>query len=341
MSIGVVGDLHLKSHLSYSNYIADGRSAEKKEILDFIVKTFEDCKKVVFMGDNLNYRNNPSDVLRELVALIERFEGKEIFIIGGNHEKRSNGESAIDFLKEVKNPKWHVITNTVETFDDMVFCPFFTKVELETDSNKEGSSIILKKIGTGKILFSHYMISGSTLQSGMAAEILDEIILPADKLSKKFDLIINGHIHTPQTKDNVIITGSIFNNEVGETQKYIWKVNEKTLKTEQIKLPGRGIHKLENPTIEDIEKIKKSSIVKVIITSSKVTSSQLTELKKSLEKFDAYVLLEQIPQTRKKLHFGKGESVLEFSIEKLLEMYAKEKEVDYEKLKKAFELIRI
>ena len=61
-------------------------------------------------------------------------------------------------------------------------------------------------------------------------------------------------------------------------------------------------------------------------------------MKKKLKKFDAYILLEQFPNERKKVHFEEG--MLEFDIEKLLETYAKIKKVDIRKLKVAFELIK-
>jgi len=116
------------------------------------------------------------------------------------------------------------------------------------------------------------------------------------------------------------------------------KLNEKTLKIEQIKLPGRGIYGLENPTNEDLKKIEKNNIVKVILTK-KLSAPKLGELKNKLKKFDAFILLEQIPHERKRAHYNKDEKILEFDISQLLELYSKEKKIDLNKLKQGFELI--
>jgi DNA repair exonuclease SbcCD nuclease subunit len=99
--IGIIGDLHFKESLGYAEYIKDHRVGEKKKILDFIVEEFSDCDAVVFMGDQLNSRNNTSEVIRDFVSFVERFDGKEVFIIKGNHESTPHGRSAIDFMKEI------------------------------------------------------------------------------------------------------------------------------------------------------------------------------------------------------------------------------------------------
>lgn len=66
--------------------------------------------------------------------------------------------------------------------------------------------------------------------------------------------------------------------------------------------------------------------------------TKIGPLKEKLKKFDAYLLLEQYPRERKKVHFEEG--MLEFSTEKLLEIYAKEREVDVKKLMLAWDIIK-
>ena len=340
--IGVISDLHLKPNLSYSDYIEDGRKGEEKEILDFIVKSFKDCKKIVFIGDLLNGRNNSAEVIKKLVNFIERFEKKEVYIISGNHEKSADGKTSLDFLKEIKNqyfdcPKWNVITNKVEVFDGLVFCPNLSKPELKAKNNEDGKKKIMKMLPEGKMLFHHYAMSGSKTGTGAMTEMFDEIVLDKNVLKKKYNLVVGGHVHHPQEDKNVIVTGSVFTNEVGETNKYIWKIQEDDGTFDKIKLPGRAIVKVENPTGNVLEKIKKDSIVKVIFTDPKL-KSKIKETKEKLKKFDAYILLEQFPSERKKVHFEEG--MLEFDIEKLLEVYAKQKKVEIKKLRAAFELIK-
>jgi UDP-2,3-diacylglucosamine pyrophosphatase LpxH len=340
--IGVISDLHFKPTLSYSDYIKDGRKGEEKEILNFIVSSLSDCKKIVFIGDLLNGRNNSAEVIKKLVNFIERFEKKEIYIISGNHEKSADGKTSLDFLKEIKNqyfdcPKWNVITDKVEVFDDLVFCPNLSKPELKAKNNKDGKKKIMKMLPEGKILFHHYAMSGSKTGTGAMTEMFDEIVLDKNVLKKKYNLVVGGHVHHPQEDGNVIVTGSVFTNEVGETDKYIWKIQKDDGTFDKIKLPGRAIVKVENPTDNVLEKIKKDSIIKVIFTDPKL-KSKIKETKEKLEKFDAYILLEQFPNERKRIHFEEG--MLEFDIEKLLEVYAKQKKVEIKKLRVAFELIK-
>lgn len=338
--IGIISDLHLQEKLGYSDFVKDGRKEEEKEILDFIVESFKDINKIVFIGDCFHTRNPSSAIIKKFVNFIERFEDKKLYIIAGNHDLLFGGhKSSIDFLKEVKNKNWTVITNEVTKIDDNVFSPYFTRTMLEVETNEEGTKKLMKMLPKGNILFAHQALSNCLTVSGQNTNIFNEIVLPKAELEKKFKLIVAGHIHSSSISKKTIITGSIFNSEVGETQKYIFKINEKTLKTEQIKLPGRGIFKAEDPTDTDLNKIPKNSIVKAIITKE-ISTIKINELKEKLSKFDAYVLLSQIPKKRKKLHFKEGGNLLEFSVPQLLKVYAKEKEISLERLMRGFELIK-
>ena len=337
-----IGDIHFKPDLAYADFIDDRRIAEKQEVLDFIIDQSKDCQYIVFLGDSLNSRNNGAVTVKEFVQFIERFVDKEIYILAGNHEKMGSGASAVDFLKEVKNKKWHIITDKLYTTKIgtkvVEFCPYFHKAELGTDDKKKATKILTKRLEGGDILFAHHCIAGSKVHD-QDVEIYDEVIFSRKELDKLYKLVVAGHIHSPQVKDGVIVAGSIFTNEVGEHQKYIWKIDSKTLKYEQIELPGRAIYKIENPTDKELTEIKKDSIVKVVITK-KLPESKIKELKEKLRRFDAYIFIEQIPHERKKLHFSQDEGLLDFSIEKLLEIYAKENKVNLTKLKKGFELIK-
>ena len=335
----LIGDLHFKDSLSYSEYIENGRKEEEQEILDFIVEQAKTCDKVVFLGDIFNAKNNSSSVVKKAVKFIESFTGKQIYILSGNHDKMGDGRTAIDFLSEVKNANWHIIVNEVLQIKDYTFCPFFNNAQLEAEDNKDAVKKIMKKLEPNKVLFVHHSISGSSLPSGISVNNLPEAVLPKKELEKKFDLIFGGHIHKPQQDGKVTVTGSVFNQETGEKEKFIYRLDDK-MKVEKVALPGRGIYKLEDPTDEDLKAIPKNSIVKTILTE-KLSSIKIGELKKKLDNFDASVLLEQIPHKRKKIHLEDGKSMLEMSVQELLGLYAKEKKVNLIKLLKGFELIKL
>jgi len=349
MKIGIIGDQHFKDNLSYSDYIEDGRKAEKKKVLDFIVKSFEDCEHIVFMGDNFNSKNNSSETNREFVEFIERFEDKQVYIISGNHEKKGDGKTAIDFLKEVKKINWNIYTkqNTksfvfkhsevgpstlTQPLFKIDFLPYMLNSELGVETTGEAIEKIIKDLKGGDILFTHYSISGTTF-NGIKTETLSEVVLPKKKLEKKYKLVVAGHIHAPQQYDNILITGSLFTDNVNEIEKFIYKIDE-NLNIEKLKVPCREIHKLTNPTEKQLSNIPKSSIIKVIITNKEVN---IEKLKEQLSKFDASLIIEDYPNERVKAHIEEG--AFDFNIESLLKLYAEEKKIDYSQLLKGLELI--
>ena len=335
--IGIIGDLHFTDNLSYNDYIKGGRSEEKNKILDFIVSSFEDCKSIIFTGDCFDRKNNSSAVVKEFTKFVEKFNNKEIYIIAGNHEKKPDGTSALDYLREIKNRKWHIITDKIENIGDIDFVPYFTKAELEVKTNEAGTKKIMEQLGGNKILVVHYAISDSVTVSGCSTNLFDEIVLNRKDLQKKYKLVVAGHIHKPDIKDNVLIAGSIFMKTVGEIEKFVYKIDEETLNIEKIKLPCREIHKIENPEIKDFGKISTKSIIKVIITDPKL-KHQVDDIKKELEKFDASMIIENYPQERRKVHFNKG--LLDMKIEDLLKIYAEKNKVSLTRLLSAWELIK-
>ena len=335
--IGIIGDLHFRENLPYSEYVEDGRVGEEKEVLDFIVKTFEDCDEVVLLGDVFDKKNNPSKVITKVVSFIKRFDGKKVYIIAGNHEKTADGKSALDFLRKVNNPNWNIVTNKIEVIGDMTFLPYMTKPELEVDDDTAGTKKIMKELKSNRMLFLHHAISDSMSRS-ISTNIFSEVVLPKTGLEKKFDLVVGGHIHTPQvlTGGKTIVVGSVFNVEANEKKKIILKIDKKTLKATDYALPGISIHRLENPSVEDLKKIDKKDIVRVIINDPKM-KNKLDPIKKELEKIEINMMLEQYPKSRKKTHTGKD--LLNLSVKDLLTIYAKERKVDEKKLFAAFELL--
>jgi len=335
--IGIIGDTHFKESLGYSDYVKDGRKQEKEDILSFIVESFKDCDQIVFLGDQLNSKNNMSEVIRDFISFVERFGDKEVYIISGNHEKKGDGTTAIDFMKEITRSNWHIITQPLNTYMDgkaVTFLPYMNKAELVAMDDAEATAKIMSILLPGDLLFLHHAISDSDTVSGQNTNMFHEAVLPRNELENRYKLVIGGHIHSPQYKGKTIVTGSIFNNEAGETEKYIWKIS-KGLSAEKIKLPGRPIHNITNPSPDLIDQLEDRSIVKVTLTDKGIDVSYIEE---KLKRFDAYLLLEQYPNQRKKLHFDSG--AIDFSIENLLKMYAEEKGVDLGKLMTGFELIK-
>ena len=337
MKILVCGDLHMKDSLSYADHLPDRREGERKEILDFIVDQAKDCSDIIFLGDNFNSRNNSSETNREFVKFLERFGTKSVYIISGNHEKKGNGNTAIDFLGEIKNkPHWHIFTRPgsfpIEKLK-IDFLPYMLNSELGVEDHEAATKKVMKELDGGDILFAHHAISG-TMFNGITTNSLNEIVLPKEKLEKKYKLIVAGHIHTSQRYGNVLITGNVFTSEIGQREKFVYKIKD-DLTIETLKVPAREIYKIENPTDLQLSAIPKNTILKVIITDKKI---DIEEMKKKLEKFDANLLIEDYPNSRKKAHIKEG-GAFDFSIEALLELYSKEKDVDYQRLLKGLQIV--
>lgn len=328
MKILIIGDTHFKDSLSYADYISDRREGEKKKVLDFLIESSKDCDHIVFLGDLFNSKNNSSEVNRQVVELLERFGNKDIYIISGNHEKKGDGKTAIDFLREIKKKNWNIFTQISSITmgkKKVTFLPYILNSELEVMNYENATKEILHQLEGGDILLAHHAISG-TLWNGISTDLFKEVVLPRAKLEEKYTLVVAGHIHEPQQQGNTLIAGSLFTSEVGETEKYIFKIDE-DLNLEKLKVPTREIHKVENPTAKQLSNIPGSAIVKVVIKDKKIS---IETLKEQLSRFDAFLIIENYPNERKKVHIEEG--AFDFNIESLLKLYSEEKKVDYQKL---------
>jgi DNA repair exonuclease SbcCD nuclease subunit len=340
--IGIIGDLHFRPELAYTDYINDHREFEYDNVLKFITQHTKDCDTIVLLGDVFNVKNPTSQTIKRCTEFLENLcNGKnKIFIIAGNHEKMASKSTALDYLMEIKNKPWSVITDKVEicgTNNELVFCPYFYKSELEVINNGDGCNKLMSMIPkSGRMLFVHHAISNTSTASGVATQLFDEIVLPKEELEKRFQLIFGGHIHAPQQDGKTVVAGSVFTNEVGEIEKFIWKVDELSLSVEKIKLPCREIHKLEDPTTQTLKAIPDNSILKVILTK-KISASETESLRESLARFDTYLIVEQYPGERKKVHFEEG--MLDFNVENMLKIYSKENSIDLDKLMNGYNLV--
>jgi len=341
--IGIVGDQHLRSALAYADYIADKRAAEQQKVLDTIVESLKDCNPIVFMGDQLHGKNNPSSVIKTFVSFIEKFKDKTLYFLVGNHETFSDGTTAIDFIEEIKDKPWYVIKG-ISMINNMVFCPYIDKAELNlTDNGKAAKKLLSQltspklKLNSKSMLFIHQAISNSPTTSGSTADLFNEIVLPRTELEKHYGFIAGGHIHQHYYKGKTLVAGSVFTNEAGETEKNVWKLNPQTLKAVSVPLPVMPIYSLTDPDIAALKNLSENAIVKTVFTK-KQSKDDVEAIKRKLRKFSAFILIEQYPRKRSKIHFDEG--MLEFSVEQLLEMYAKARKIDLKQLLFAYDLIK-
>ena len=222
--------------------------------------------------------------------------------------------------------------------DNIMECsmvPYMMKAELGTDTDEASVKELLDhRIGFGRdIIFVHHAISDTTF-NGISTNDLKEVVLPKYELESRCKLLVAGHIHASGKFGKTLLTGSVFTDQVGDVDKYIWKIGS-DFKVEQIRIPQRGIFKLIDPTIDEVTKLPKDSIVRVVLTDKSIDADALRVV---LDGLDGYSLFYQYPSERKRV--GIKEGSLDFSIPSLLKIYSEAKKVDENLLKEGLELIK-
>lgn len=322
--IGVIGDLHLRDFLPYSEFVKDKRVEEEEKVLLSISNRLCFCDKIVILGDQFNAKNNTSETIRKFVSFISSFIGKDIYIIAGNHEIKNDGSTAIDFIEAAKTHlDWHVTASKYKVIDNMLFVPYMKKDDYESFG---------KDLPSADIAFFHQAITGMKTTNGATAEMFDEVVLPFEEVSKKYKLVFAGHIHKPQKVKNVYSAGSVFNCEVGETSKSVWIINN-DLSVEELKLPGRGIYKIEDVSL--LDSIPSNSIVKFIVRDKNINIEELEN--KYSSRFDAFIIIEQVEQDRIKIK--NEEEIIDFDIKNLLTIYSKKKGLSLKELIRGLEML--
>lgn len=340
MKILIIGDLHFRYQLPYATALPDARKSEWEEVKTLIQQTSKNCQHTILMGDCFNSKHNHSSVNTEFVEFLNGINGT-IHMIAGNHE-RFGKETALDFIKEMKNPSWHVYTEPTHTTIGgsltAQFVPYMTPGTVDAANNEEARDNVVAMLKPATYMFHHHIFE-STKWEGGDSSIVNELVLPAS-LANNYTLVFGGHIHQPsQVTENVYVTGNVFTNEVGEHEKYIFILDTDTNTIESIKLPLRGIYKVEITEGKRIPKtIPDKSIVKVTVFDKDLQGEGVEEIRKECARFDSFVLIEQYTKQRKKVNLSES-GALDLSIENLLKVYCEQKKVSYEDIKSGFELL--
>ncbi len=337
MKICVIGDQHFRHQLPYSGAVSDGRRAEWDAVIATIHEASQQCDAVVLLGDNLNSKHNHSAVIDEFVQFLCGFGEKPVYVISGNHE-RFGKDTAIDFLKGIKN-NWHVFTDPASvTLGDlsMMFLPYMTPGSLEVENLEQAAHKIMDSLAPADLLFHHHAVTGTEI-SGTTSEHLNEVVLPREELEKRYRFIHGGHIHqSQQLSDKTYVTGNIFTHEVGEHDKSIHILDTTAQTSTLVPLPVRGIYAVTyKGDAHSMVHIPDHSIVKCVITDR---GTDLDQVKDDLARFDASVIVEQYPRERSKVQLDDVNG-LDLSIDALLKVYCEAKDVPYDELKTALELI--
>jgi DNA repair exonuclease SbcCD nuclease subunit len=203
MKILVYSDLHLHNHrgLLYNSEIA----------LDILSKIKNYCSKnnidkVVCAGDffHTKARAYAPHVVQALLRLKDFNKNNiEQFMLVGNHDMATPNNSMNSIL--------FVFSDYVKVVPDYYFIDVeSTRIHFLSYTNEAFDNFILAE-DKKNVLITHIDIIGFTMSNGFRAT-------NGFKLSdlKDFDLVISGHYHKHQTKENVVYVGSPYQTNYGE-----------------------------------------------------------------------------------------------------------------------------
>lgn len=324
-----LGDAHFRDNYSYCEKFEDRRVQERQDIEDAIVKATKPCDTIVILGDVFDSRQNSYRTVKNITSFIERFGDKRVLILAGNHSKAADGTSALDYLAEVSNKNWIFAINKVVNVDGLILIPYFYKKEWGVETNEEVVEKIMAEVPKKCVgIFLHHAIGKTKTESGQMTDLFNEPVLDGKELSKRAVRVIGGHIHLAQDNGNVHVAGSLMNADVGEVaDKRVIRWDTETDKFESITLPGRKFAKLVNPTRAELEKIKDFNGLVRIITNKHIDIP---------EGFAEAVSIMEMPKENRK----KAAMVDDFSMENLLKIYSKTKDLSYERLLEGYNLVR-
>jgi len=343
MKVLIVGDPHFRHQLPYSTALPDGRASEWAAVKQQLVELAKDCDEVILMGDNFNSKHNHSSVNREFVEFLHTLGDKTIHMLVGNHERYGH-ETALDFIQEMKNPNWRVY-NEIEKINigdkTAVMLPFMTPGVLWAKDLTEAQEILATKLkaeGGADYLFHHHVAEGTLWSQTSETTDLHEVYVPQDCIDL-YQLVVGGHIHKRQwVSDKVLVTGNLFTNEIGEENKAVYTLDTDTnVATEHI-LSMRGIYKVEVRQGTTFDDIPSGSIVKAVVVDPEMQGNGVANLREELQRFDAYVVVEQYPRKRQKIQIDEAAG-LDLSLDNLIKVYSEARKVPYSELKMGLELL--
>lgn len=224
------------------------------------------CDKVIIAGDIFESRvSQRQDVLNAFGEILGMFssEGIYVFIIVGNHDKTvyTSKDSFLD--QYAHHPMVHLV-NSVYEFGGVVMVPFFTD-EILTE--------IIPKGEEGKVLVSHFAVTGSKNNDGTIVENGLTQTMFAD-----YDVVLLGHYHNHQViGKNIVHMPSLQQESFAEDDNkgftllyddHTWEiVNSKFRKYVDTYIDVDKLTKKEVAAI--VEKIDTNNVNRVTMTGSK------------------------------------------------------------------------
>lgn len=222
MKIGIVSD----THLGYARFEEDAFRQAEYALKDAETK----CDLIIVAGDVFDVKIPKLETIKRAVDIFSRIK-KPIYIIHGNHERRSKDMvNPVELLAKLSNLKYlHNESSVLEVNGERVFVLGLGSVP--EDFAKASIRKVCENVKVEKefrILVIHQSIKELVYGNE------DELSLD-DLRELPFDLIVNGHIHRYHSELNgkLIIPGStvitqLRSDEQGERGYIIYDTNART-----------------------------------------------------------------------------------------------------------------
>jgi len=208
--IYLVGDLHFGVDANSIVWLNHQKRFFNDILIPYIKETVQPGDILFQFGDifetkhqiNVNIFNNVMDLFYELAKLIP------VYVLIGNHDTYYTDNNEIHSLKILYNtPNVHVFNKPeIIGINDkkLLIIPWIT------DFN-EIMTLLEDNVGKADMVFSHFDVAGMSYDNGYPIQKgIDFSIL------KKYEIVISGHIHKPQVKDNFIYLGTPYHLDFGD-----------------------------------------------------------------------------------------------------------------------------
>jgi DNA repair exonuclease SbcCD nuclease subunit len=260
MKAGITSDWHYGLSVEELD-----RSPEIHTAVNFIIdRAIKEKVDFFVIGGDLVDNNTPiPDHIALIIRVLNKLEDAEIptFVLKGNHcaISASNRQWGLRPLEEVGYQNIHFITSPklMKVKDSvLLFLPHVTRAQSLAENFKSPQEYmdhyaekLLEEAGTKVTAFTHTNVTGSKIGSESRMLRQTDLQLPAILTrSPQVINIFNGHIHTPQIMNKVIMPGSPVCTDFGDVDEnkgfLIGELKEKW-ECEVIKTPQAPLQEFE------------------------------------------------------------------------------------------------
>lgn len=336
MRFAYIADLHLSKYSQDKIEDTSHLPERLHSIKNALYEVGNHCKDhgintLIIGGDTLHGKSIIYAIAQDImIDFFEDFSDLMFIVIDGNHDVSGKGEgivSALKSLKNIPNVQWISFSETYRMDnEDILFVPYSQDLPHIIKNNK------------ARILISHFGLSEGVLNSGMS--IVSDVSMR--DLRGKYELVLLGHYHTPQTLRGGGLTlyyvGSLIQLDWGEKDEFkrFLIVDSDTLHVDSIPITQYKKHIQIEITPENKDEAIKAAFdaraagdhVKVIMketvdltdikgefniidkTDKNITDRGITSNMSTEDKLKKYLEIKEIPKDQHKMYMDAAMEII-------------------------------